>query len=163
MALLGKWWWRFRKEGGRLWVRVIKSIYSECGGLGVIVNEVGGGRGDVGYGRDIRFWVDRWINNRDRWRRTLSEDDDFKVKELTRLIKEKALQVESGSQETLWNSLVMCDLAMSVWEKVFSGGRWGTLMLSLLTSFSDHMGTLISLLGSLVCGKRYFGQLGSRA
>ncbi|GKE69882.1 reverse transcriptase domain, reverse transcriptase zinc-binding domain protein, partial [Tanacetum coccineum] len=53
LALLGKWWWRFKKECGCLWVRVIKSIHGDSGGLGD-VRALGG----VGNGRDIRFLVD---------------------------------------------------------------------------------------------------------
>nr|GEX04379.1 transposon TX1 uncharacterized [Tanacetum cinerariifolium] len=34
LTLLGKWWWRFRTKGGGLWVKVSKSIYGACGGLG---------------------------------------------------------------------------------------------------------------------------------
>ncbi|GKC31652.1 hypothetical protein Tco_1038946 [Tanacetum coccineum] len=70
-------------------------------------------------------------NCRDQWRWALDDDDKFKVKELTRLI-EKILHVKSGGQETLWNklvpkSLVTCDLAMSVWEKVFNWWNLGTV------------------------------------
>ncbi|GJU60508.1 reverse transcriptase domain, reverse transcriptase zinc-binding domain protein, partial [Tanacetum coccineum] len=32
-ALVGKWWWRFKREGDALWVRLIKSIYGESGSL----------------------------------------------------------------------------------------------------------------------------------
>ncbi|GJU25341.1 hypothetical protein Tco_1163962 [Tanacetum coccineum] len=35
LALLGKWWWRFRKEEGAYGL-VVKSIYGICGGLGDI-------------------------------------------------------------------------------------------------------------------------------
>ncbi|GJX71101.1 hypothetical protein Tco_0308272 [Tanacetum coccineum] len=82
---------------------------------------------------------------RDTWRWVLGEDGDFKVKELSILIEEKIIQVENGGHETLWNkllpkkstsfcsnimescahSLVTCDLAMSVWEKVFSWWKVG--------------------------------------
>ncbi|GJU89064.1 hypothetical protein Tco_1301487 [Tanacetum coccineum] len=31
LALLGKWLWRFRKEGDSLWVRVVTSIHEDCG------------------------------------------------------------------------------------------------------------------------------------
>ncbi|KAJ9554814.1 hypothetical protein OSB04_009428 [Centaurea solstitialis] len=34
-ALLAKWWWRFRVEGGSLWGSVIRNIYGSEGGLGV--------------------------------------------------------------------------------------------------------------------------------
>ncbi|GJY92863.1 putative RNA-directed DNA polymerase, partial [Tanacetum coccineum] len=32
LALLGKWWWRFKNEGRNLWVNVIKSIHGASGG-----------------------------------------------------------------------------------------------------------------------------------
>nr|GEY48535.1 hypothetical protein [Tanacetum cinerariifolium] len=128
-------------------------------------------RGEVGEGRDIRFRVDRWVDNRrlydrfprlfhldsrkegsvmdklkwvnngwvgawdwsrnisgrvcreyddliealgnvavsnsckDRWRWTLGEDGDFKVKILASLIEEKILQVKNGGHDTRWNNL----------------------------------------------------------
>ena len=90
LALLGKWWWRFKKEGGSLWVRIIKSIYGSSGGIGNI-RGLGGGFGGggvwcniikigeemgglgidfstsfvgmVGNGRDIGFWVDKWVGD----------------------------------------------------------------------------------------------------
>nr|GEZ37703.1 tRNA isopentenyltransferase [Tanacetum cinerariifolium] len=34
LALLEKWWWRFRVEDDRLWVKLIKNIYGEYGWLG---------------------------------------------------------------------------------------------------------------------------------
>ena len=45
-------------------------------------------------------------NCRDRWRWTLFDDGEFKVKDLSRMIEEKILHVESGAQETLLNKLV---------------------------------------------------------
>ncbi|XP_071695221.1 uncharacterized protein [Rutidosis leptorrhynchoides] len=33
LALLGKWWWRFKTETNALWVKVIRSVYGSCGGL----------------------------------------------------------------------------------------------------------------------------------
>ncbi|GJU27537.1 retrovirus-related pol polyprotein from transposon TNT 1-94 [Tanacetum coccineum] len=207
LALLGKWWWRFRREGESLWVRVIKSIHGMGGGLGEVrglereslrgrvwsdivrIGEEIDGLGIefsssfkvvVGNGRDIRFWVDKsmlcnrfprlyhldrrkecsvagkgiWVDNMWRW------EWDW----------EKIINVGNVGQETLWNklvpkkvnifvwsalkgrlpvreelekrgidldsvlclcsdsavetcarSLVLCNLAMSVWEKIF---RW---------------------------------------
>ncbi|XP_071741928.1 uncharacterized protein [Rutidosis leptorrhynchoides] len=35
LALIGKWWWRFRTETNSLWVKVISGIYGQNGGLGV--------------------------------------------------------------------------------------------------------------------------------
>ncbi|GKC36202.1 hypothetical protein Tco_1048586 [Tanacetum coccineum] len=80
----------FLREGGSLWVRVIKSIHGGNGGLGVGWGSGWGGGGGVwrdivkigeeidgvgiefssscsgvlGDGRDIRFWVDTWVGNR---------------------------------------------------------------------------------------------------
>ncbi|XP_071717917.1 uncharacterized protein [Rutidosis leptorrhynchoides] len=34
LALLGKWWWRFKTETNSLWVKIIRSIYGLNGGLG---------------------------------------------------------------------------------------------------------------------------------
>ncbi|GJW17533.1 hypothetical protein Tco_0024969 [Tanacetum coccineum] len=89
-ALLGKWWWRFKREGDALWVRVIKSVYRENGGLSNS-GDAGYGCGDsrvrrdiiklgrdidakgieytssffynVRNGRDVSFWLDRWIGD----------------------------------------------------------------------------------------------------
>ncbi|GJU95017.1 FAR1-related sequence 5-like protein [Tanacetum coccineum] len=107
LALLGMWWWRFRRDGGSLWISVIKSIHGYSGGLcdggswegvvgcGVwndivkIGEEIDGVRlefslsciGELGDGRDIR----------DNWRWALIEDGEFTVNELTRLVEEKIL------------------------------------------------------------------------
>ncbi|GKE11062.1 reverse transcriptase domain, reverse transcriptase zinc-binding domain protein [Tanacetum coccineum] len=87
----GNWWWRFRREGSSLWVMVIKSIYGTSGGLGDR-RDMRGGRsgggvwndivrigeeingvgldfsslcvGVLGDEKDIRFWVDKWVDNR---------------------------------------------------------------------------------------------------
>ncbi|GJV00544.1 reverse transcriptase domain, reverse transcriptase zinc-binding domain protein [Tanacetum coccineum] len=59
---------KFRGNGGgglirrgSLWVRVIKRIHGDCGGLGDV--RALGAR-VLWDGRDIRFWVDRWADNR---------------------------------------------------------------------------------------------------
>ncbi|GJR70577.1 hypothetical protein Tco_0016642 [Tanacetum coccineum] len=81
---------RFKREGDSLWVRVIKSIYGVHGGLcshGVIVGEISGdgvwrdiikvGRDIDGVGidftsyfickvrngRDVSFWLDKWVGD----------------------------------------------------------------------------------------------------
>ncbi|KAJ9555882.1 hypothetical protein OSB04_010496 [Centaurea solstitialis] len=46
-SLLCKWWWRFRVEEGALWVKVIKSIFGEDGGLVKIDRSTGGGGASV--------------------------------------------------------------------------------------------------------------------
>ncbi|GJX37033.1 reverse transcriptase domain, reverse transcriptase zinc-binding domain protein [Tanacetum coccineum] len=167
--------------------------------------------GVLGDGRDIRFWVDRWVDNRrlcDKFPRLFHLDrkkegsvmdkglwgqmdmgDKFKVKELTRLAEEKILQVENGYQETIWNklvpkkvnifnwralkgrlpvrveldrrgieldsllcpscnnsvescahSLVTCDLAMSVWEKIFNWWKIGIVNAFSIDEFFSSYG-----------------------
>ncbi|GJZ55103.1 RNA-directed DNA polymerase, eukaryota, reverse transcriptase zinc-binding domain protein [Tanacetum coccineum] len=93
-------------------------------------------------GRDIRFWVDCWVDNqrlcdrfprlyhldrkkalvwwkegnRDRWKWSLSEDGVFTVKELSRLIEEKILVSNNGGRETIWNKLVSKKVNIFVWR-----------------------------------------------
>ncbi|KAJ9549250.1 hypothetical protein OSB04_021793 [Centaurea solstitialis] len=89
-ALLAKWWWRFRVDGGSFWGRIIRSIYGDEGGLDLRESEVRGGgcsvwknivrvgglldgmglefsnsfRRIVGDGSETRFWKDRWLGDR---------------------------------------------------------------------------------------------------
>ncbi|GJX90186.1 RNA-directed DNA polymerase, eukaryota, reverse transcriptase zinc-binding domain protein [Tanacetum coccineum] len=56
------------------------------------------------------------FRERDRWRWALCEDGEFKVKDLSRLIEEKILHVETGTQETLWNKLVPKKVNIFVWR-----------------------------------------------
>ncbi|GKB65405.1 RNA-directed DNA polymerase, eukaryota, reverse transcriptase zinc-binding domain protein [Tanacetum coccineum] len=55
----------------------------------------------------VRLGIDGW---------KLSEDGDFKVKELSRLIEDKIHQVENDAQETLWNKLVPKKVNVFVWR-----------------------------------------------
>ncbi|GKE77279.1 hypothetical protein Tco_1543399, partial [Tanacetum coccineum] len=84
LALLGKWWWRFRTEGGGFWVKVIKSIHGACGAwviywgrgvwhnimkCGIEINGLGleftsSCLGVLDDGKNVRFWEDRWIDYR---------------------------------------------------------------------------------------------------
>ncbi|GKA42963.1 RNA-directed DNA polymerase, eukaryota, reverse transcriptase zinc-binding domain protein [Tanacetum coccineum] len=76
--------------------------------------------------------------SRDRWRWTLSEDGEFTMKELTRALKgrlpvreeldKRGIDLDSllcpccdNVVESCNHSLVLCDLAMKVWERIF---RW---------------------------------------
>ncbi|GJV67326.1 reverse transcriptase domain, reverse transcriptase zinc-binding domain protein [Tanacetum coccineum] len=251
-----KWCWRVRKEGGSLWVRVIKSIHGADGGLGD-VRALGEGLWGRGDGRDIRFWVDKWVDNRrlcdrflrlyhldrrkevsvrergewvdnrwvwqwdwvrnikgrvskeledllavlqhvvisnncrDRWRWSLDEDGEFTVKEISRMIEEKIYCLDSRGRETLWNklvpkkvnvfiwralrgrimvrveldrrgveldsilcpscnnfvetcahSLITCDLAMSVWEKIFSWWKLGNINAFTIDEFFSSNGNV---------------------
>ncbi|GJY70994.1 RNA-directed DNA polymerase, eukaryota, reverse transcriptase zinc-binding domain protein [Tanacetum coccineum] len=102
-------------------------------------------------GRDIRFWVDRWVDNqrlcdrfprnirgrvskeledllgvvqhvvissncKDRWKWLLSKDGEFTVKELSRLIEEKILVSDNGGREMIWNKLVPKKVNIFVWR-----------------------------------------------
>ncbi|GJV23438.1 putative RNA-directed DNA polymerase, eukaryota, reverse transcriptase zinc-binding domain protein [Tanacetum coccineum] len=209
LALLGKWWWRFKTEGESLWVRVIKSIHGKSGGLeghsggrgsvrgggvwrditrvgaeleGLGLEFVSSFVGVVRNGNDIRFWVDKWVggvrlcdkfprlyhldgskygkvaekgkwvdNNwcwewvwvrnfrrrvckdfeelqellhnvvikfdcRDSWRWTLKENGDFAVRELSKLVEEKTLSVDSGGESKIWNKWVQKKVNIFVWR-----------------------------------------------
>ncbi len=87
LGLLGKWWWRFRKSGEALWVRVIKGIWGESGGVGrskdesqvtgvwgeIVrvgfeieskgINFVNSFRRKVGKGDEVKFWEDVWVGD----------------------------------------------------------------------------------------------------
>ncbi|GJS85950.1 reverse transcriptase domain, reverse transcriptase zinc-binding domain protein [Tanacetum coccineum] len=135
---IGNWWWRFRREGGSLWVRVIKSIHGTSGGLGD-GRDMRGGRSGGGVWNDI-VRIGEEINgieemravygirgrglmecgvgngNRDKWRWLLGEDGEFTVKDLAILVEEKNLHVENGGHETLWNRLVPNKVNIFVWR-----------------------------------------------
>ncbi|GJX55919.1 reverse transcriptase domain, reverse transcriptase zinc-binding domain protein [Tanacetum coccineum] len=55
-----KWWWRFRVEENRLWLRVVKSIYGNDGGLKY---EEGVHRMLRGNGNRTLIWLDSWIGD----------------------------------------------------------------------------------------------------
>ncbi|GKB66441.1 putative RNA-directed DNA polymerase [Tanacetum coccineum] len=87
LALLGKWWWRFRVEKDALWRKIVKSIYGGDGGWeseggsrfrgGVWADIIKVGKsldrleGDfvnifyktVGDGLDTSFWLDKWVGD----------------------------------------------------------------------------------------------------
>ncbi|GKD95506.1 RNA-directed DNA polymerase, eukaryota, reverse transcriptase zinc-binding domain protein, partial [Tanacetum coccineum] len=56
------------------------------------------------------------INCKDKWRWTLNGDGNFSVKDLSRLVEEKILDVEIGGQETIWNKLVPKKVNIFVWR-----------------------------------------------
>ncbi|GJZ63733.1 RNA-directed DNA polymerase, eukaryota, reverse transcriptase zinc-binding domain protein, partial [Tanacetum coccineum] len=63
--------------------------------------------------------------------------------------------------ETCAHSLVTCDLAMSVWEKISIGGRQGALLLFLLMNSFHPMEVLMFPPFYLVFGNSLFGLLGT--
>ncbi|GJT93110.1 hypothetical protein Tco_1081955 [Tanacetum coccineum] len=156
-------------KGGGVWREIIR-IGEELEGLGI--DFTSSLEGVVGNGREVGFWIDRWVGRerlcdrfsrlyhldsrkegrvadkgkwvngewqwerewvrelrgracrdfndltnllqnvvidmdcRDRWKWTLQENGVFTVKELSRMVEEKTLRIESGCQETIWNKLV---------------------------------------------------------
>ncbi|GKA40871.1 transposon TX1 [Tanacetum coccineum] len=94
----------------------------------------------------------KWVDNVwDRWRWAFQENGDFTVKELTKLVEEKTLSVASrlpvreeldkrgidldtllcpscgDMVESCSHCLVMCNFAMSVWEKNYSWWKIGVV------------------------------------
>ncbi|GKB87707.1 hypothetical protein Tco_0959979, partial [Tanacetum coccineum] len=100
----------------------------------------------------------------DRWKWMLGEEGEFKTKEISRLIEMKILHGESGGQATLdrrgidldsvlypssnnsmescAHSLVTCDLAISVWEKIFSWWKLGTVNAFTIDEFFSSYGNV---------------------
>ncbi|GJZ47895.1 putative RNA-directed DNA polymerase, eukaryota, reverse transcriptase zinc-binding domain protein [Tanacetum coccineum] len=231
--------WGVHKRGSGIW-RDIVTVGVDLEGLGLDFSS--SFEGEVGNGRDIRFWIDKWVGGvklcdrfprlyhldrrkegmvadkgnwvdgawcwkwewvrdlrgrackefedfqilfqnvvimfdcRDRWRWTLHKSGDVIVKELTKLVEEKILDVNNGGDATIWNKwvpkkvnifvwralkgrlpvheeldkrgidldsilcpscgdivescshcLVMCNFAMSVWEKIFNWWKIGNV------------------------------------
>ncbi|GJY27531.1 reverse transcriptase domain, reverse transcriptase zinc-binding domain protein, partial [Tanacetum coccineum] len=181
--------------GSGVWKDIVK-IEEEIDGVGLKFSS--SCIGVLGDGRDIRFWVDRWVDNgrlcdrfprlfyldrrkegsvrdkgswcndnwswewdwvrnirgRGQWRWRLGEDGEFMVKELTRLIEEKTLHVESGGHETLWNNLVpkkvnifvKCECA-SVPAAIY---QFISVLLQLLVALESEYAALMLLLSSSV-------------
>ncbi|GKB38833.1 RNA-directed DNA polymerase, eukaryota, reverse transcriptase zinc-binding domain protein, partial [Tanacetum coccineum] len=57
-----------------------------------------------------------WVDNRDQWKWSLSEDGKFTVRELSRLIEEKILVSDNAGRETIWNKLVPKKVNIFVWR-----------------------------------------------
>ena len=53
---------------------------------------------------------------RDKWRWSLGEEDEFTVKDLSRMVESKVLHVDSGGQETILNKLVPKKVNIFVWR-----------------------------------------------
>ncbi|KAJ9564334.1 hypothetical protein OSB04_000300 [Centaurea solstitialis] len=107
-GLLCKWWWRFHSESESLWVRVIKSIFGEDGGLASLDRWKGIGNSSVwgnivkvglevdklginfsssfwksiGDGTESKFWEDYWLklgSLKDNFPRLFKLEEDRKV------------------------------------------------------------------------------------
>ncbi|XP_071738832.1 uncharacterized protein [Rutidosis leptorrhynchoides] len=115
MALIGKWWWRFKTETTFLWVKVISSIYETSGGLfgddslhtdsfksvwndiiktGFDINEIGlPFRNffvkELGNGGSTSFWNDSWNGNevlKTKFKRLSRLDSDINASVKDRVI-----------------------------------------------------------------------------
>ncbi|XP_071723852.1 uncharacterized protein [Rutidosis leptorrhynchoides] len=115
MALIGKWWWRFKTKTTSLWVKVISSIYGSSGGLLLddsfridsyksVWNEIlktGNNFNalglpfrsffvkDLGDGEATSFWKDVWIGNevlKDKFKRLSRFDNDINASVKDRVI-----------------------------------------------------------------------------
>ncbi|GJV97551.1 hypothetical protein Tco_1549128 [Tanacetum coccineum] len=53
---------------------------------------------------------------RDSWKWTPSEDNQFTVKSLARVVDEKRLQLDQSGHETVWNKLIMKKVNVFVWR-----------------------------------------------
>ncbi|GJY90539.1 RNA-directed DNA polymerase, eukaryota, reverse transcriptase zinc-binding domain protein [Tanacetum coccineum] len=127
--LVGKWWWQFKLESDVLWLKLIKSIYGESGGLegdgvGPRAGRSGLWRDIVKVGLDIdKIGVGRlgWLIKGDgvrgeSWHWNFSEDDNFKVKDLTFVLDDIYLRVGNKTQDTLWNKLAPKKVNVFVWR-----------------------------------------------
>ncbi|GJS25127.1 reverse transcriptase domain, reverse transcriptase zinc-binding domain protein [Tanacetum coccineum] len=108
---------------------------------------------------------------RDKWRWALSEDSEFMVKRALKgrlpvrvELDRRGINLDSvlcpscnNSMESCTHSLVTCDLAMSVWDKIFKWWKMGIVNAFSIGDFFHHTGTLTSPVLSLMCGKRFFG------
>ncbi|GJU78574.1 reverse transcriptase domain, reverse transcriptase zinc-binding domain protein, partial [Tanacetum coccineum] len=156
---------------------------------------VGGIRGRVSKKFDDLLGVLQQVvisnNCKDRWKWSLGGDGDFKVKDLSSLIKEKILHSDGGGRETLWNkfvpkkvnifvwralrgrlpvhveldrrgvdldsvlcpccnniietcvhSLITCDLAMSVWDKIYKWWKVGIVNAFSINEFFSSNGNV---------------------
>ncbi|GKF00533.1 reverse transcriptase domain, reverse transcriptase zinc-binding domain protein, partial [Tanacetum coccineum] len=56
------------------------------------------------------------VNCRDRCRWTLQESGDFTVRDLTRLIEEKIINADNGSEAAIWNKWVLKKFNIFVWR-----------------------------------------------
>lgn len=56
------------------------------------------------------------LNCKDSWRWILTEDDNFKVKDLALLVDDVCLRVQNTTQETLWNKLAPKKVNVFVWR-----------------------------------------------
>ncbi|GKC73394.1 glutathione S-transferase T3-like protein [Tanacetum coccineum] len=133
-----KWRWRFRVEENRPWVKIVKSIYGEDGGLTHdgrssrsggskwvdtlkswrwVRNPRGRGEGElIELTTLINFFVPNMLQD-DSWRWLLDANDGrFTVKMLRELIDEKILHSTDGSQETKWNKAVPRKVCIMIWR-----------------------------------------------
>ncbi|XP_071700150.1 uncharacterized protein [Rutidosis leptorrhynchoides] len=156
LALLGKWWWRFKTETNSFWVKIIRSIYGPSGGL-----EIGSDLGhspssgawkniiiagnliedlnipfrntfskSVGNGSSTSFWNEQWIGNN-----KLSE----RFPRLYRLEKSPDALIRDRIDTSEPNSVFAWD-----WSRVPGGRTAGELqnLISMLSEFVFDSGSV---------------------
>ncbi|GKB99769.1 reverse transcriptase domain, reverse transcriptase zinc-binding domain protein [Tanacetum coccineum] len=114
MALLGKWWGRFRRDGKSLWVRVIKSIHGPSGGMGE--------------GRALRTNGDGSLEKMVSLRLKIYQDWALKGRlPVQDALDRRCIDLDSvlcpscnNGVETSAHCLTTCGFAMSVLEKIFN-------------------------------------------
>ncbi|XP_071689061.1 uncharacterized protein [Rutidosis leptorrhynchoides] len=94
LALLAKWWWRFKTETNSLWGKVIRSIYGSSGGL-----ESGG---DLGYRPALGTWYNIILAG------NCIEDLEIKFKNSL------SKTIGNGSDTSFWNDVWVGNAKLSV-------------------------------------------------
>ncbi|GJZ73768.1 RNA-directed DNA polymerase, eukaryota [Tanacetum coccineum] len=130
LALVGKWWWRFRIESDSHWCRVIKSIYGDDRGWGVEgrsrlkgggvwsdivrvdkwVGEVIGSVGNMG----VELVLIRTPRGKE-WKCELIQGE-FSVKSLSEWIERRHVRREAGITKLEWNTLVPRKVNVFIWR-----------------------------------------------
>ncbi|GJV76117.1 reverse transcriptase domain, reverse transcriptase zinc-binding domain protein [Tanacetum coccineum] len=112
----GEW----NKENAKVLMCILK-CFEEASGLRVNYNKsklYGVGVSDIQL-RDMARWMKCGVGDfpfTDRWRWALHESGDFTVKELTKLVEEKILDVNIEGDATIWNKWVPKKVNIFVWR-----------------------------------------------
>ena len=123
MALLGKWWWRFKWGPESLWKDVIKALYGDNGGLGAVIPS---NRRTANWGiicnldRDLtKVGIDInqilfFDDNRNCWNWDLEADGMYTVRSLRKEIDSRIL--DAVQIKTTWCKAVPRKVNLFVWR-----------------------------------------------
>ncbi|XP_071726766.1 uncharacterized protein [Rutidosis leptorrhynchoides] len=140
LALLGKWWWRFRTEPNIFWVKVIKSICGQDGGMGLsrailasrkistwssilmIDSELRKLNLDfenlfiksVSNGNNTLFWKDAWLDNKllyEKFGRLIMLDSNEDA-----LVSERIIKVPAQKAPTMQNNWLPQKFDIFIWR-----------------------------------------------